>query len=219
MSIKMPVSWPADSWPTDLTQPALTVEEFITTLRQKGAALDSLDPQLVQIAAFSYYCGSVAGGGHVDFICNNEADYFERATLAQKGALLVGQAAIAEILSDFIELLPSDQITDVYTAWADDGPDNPWAEVNGEIAVLSALDKRLFAVVVDPTECEALSRTLSGAAQTGFATAISASKFSATNPQYVALYAWLATYEHLDFGTFKEATAKTSHIIEELRAH
>lgn len=212
MSIELPVSWSAEDWPIDLTLPALTVEDFVGQLRSKGAALHRLDPQLLQVAAFSYYCGSVAGGGHIDFICNNEADFMERILLAERGAHLLGLASIASVLQDFRALLPSGNIVDVYTAMAGDDPKGIWTESNGEMVTLSALDERLFGVKVGPAEWKMLSGRLSGAAKEGFVTAIASSKHSATNPQYVCLYAWLAGYAHLDFGTFKEATEKTARI-------
>lgn len=216
MQFNLPVSWSADSWPTDLTLPALTLEEFITGLRQKGARWDGIDPQLLQLAAFSYYCGSVAGGGHVDFICNNETDFLERILLAQQGARLLRLTEIADILAEFEGLLPSGNIADVYTAWLDQGPNSPWREENGEMVVLSALDKRLFAVQFGPEQRQALSNTLSGAAKVGFDHAIAADTYSASNPQYVSLYAWMATYDGLDYGTYQDAMAKTAHIVEQL---
>lgn len=159
------------------------------------------------MAAFGHYCGSVAGNGHVDFLCNNEADFFDRIVLAEKGAQLFGLAAIVEILRDFRALLPSANIMDVYEAWAKN---------DEKMTLIGALDKRLFAVKLGADQCSMLAETLSGTAKEGFEASIAGSKFDATDPHCVCSYAWLGGYAHIDHGTFEEEMAKTARIAEML---
>lgn len=203
MHFELPVSWSKEKWPTDLTSPALTIEEFVGALRHKNVSLDALDPQLLRVAAFGHYCGSVAGDGHVDFICNNEADFFDQITLAEEGAKLLGLDQIASLLQEYRALLPSANVVDVYSSWAKD-------EIG--LSHLSALDPQLFAMKVSSAEHKVLSGTLVGPAKEGFDAAVASSKYNADDPHYVCLYAWLAGYDHLDYGTFAEARAKTERI-------